>query len=548
MEGSGEKVYFTHKHTHAILTCSHTHKHTHMYYTPYNLTYTQHKHPTNLLTHIYCKHVILTFAPRTKKVSVPGSVFAAVVGKNSCNLQLIKQATNTHIEIERTSKTASTRALSVRGSTEAIKQAQHIISQLVRDPSHSLANVLPRHLHASAAIPGQKLSVTSHDAASLHHSSLLGDSRVPLSSSLSLSTLHTSTITTRAAPVKKTTVPAAVAVSSFSRSSTAGTLPLSTRPGRTLGDKRHSAPQSVLASTELKGFAVGLVTTTQTRVASSVVSSAATVKFSVPLTPTSGAVRRLFATTAVHSGPTQTAVVVSVAQTTLPLLTLAPGGLVSSTQTSSGMAPPPPRIPQVSTAVGSHPYMPPVCKPLQTIPLSTNTTKTMPGHPDHYETTKTEPVASGTPSYSRAIGSHLTNPVTATLSLIEQPLQQIMKTPTIFQEPATQLTKPKKYSDAVGKKGVETATGKPLAAGTAAVGPSVPNPPLTHPTLSLPPSLPPTLLPSLPSSLTSSLPPSLTTPVLNLAPGTRPIITDDKVRVYSIYTLACVYYYYAYCE
>ena len=39
--------------------------------------------------------------------------------------------------------------------------------------------------------------------------------------------------------------------------------------------------------------------------------------------------------------------------------------------------------------------------------------------------------------------------------VIEQPLQQIMKTPTIFQDPATQIAKAKKkstYSDAVGKK------------------------------------------------------------------------------------------------
>ena len=41
------------------------------------------------------------------------------------------------------------------------------------------------------------------------------------------------------------------------------------------------------------------------------------------------------------------------------------------------------------------------------------------------------------------------------VEVIEQPLQQIMKTPVLFQDPATHLTKPRKkstYSDAVGKK------------------------------------------------------------------------------------------------
>jgi hypothetical protein len=51
--------------------------------------------------------------------------------------------------------------------------------------------------------------------------------------------------------------------------------------------------------------------------------------------------------------------------------------------------------------------------------------------------------------------------------MIEQPLQQIMKTPTIFQDPAAQIAKAKKkstYSDAVGKKsGVSSVVGANVA-------------------------------------------------------------------------------------
>ena len=302
--------------------------------------------------------------------------------------------------------------------------------------------------------------------------------------------------------------------------------------GKTLGDKRHSVPQSVLASSDLKTIVGGVVSTTQTRVAANVVSSAATVRFSMPLTPTSGPVRRLFTTTAVHSGSTQTVAVVSVAQTTtLPPSTLASG--VGFGQLV-GVAPPPPRVPTVATVIGPTPK--PVQQATNTATFSTNTIKT--GHTtDHYDqikTTITEP-APVTNTYSRAIGSHLTNQVSVTSSLIEQPLQQIMKTPTIFQEPATQLTKPKKYSDAVGKKMNEAAAhssaktavpGNVLVTVAQTVVPSS----LPHPALSLPPTLPPPL--SLPSS---SLPPSLPRPnvahILNLAPGSRPIMADDKSQV-----------------
>ena len=485
---------------------------------------------------------------RTKKVSVPGSVFAAVVGKNNSNLNLIKQATNTHIEVERTSKTASTRALSVRGSTEAIKQAQHIISLLVKDPSHNIANALPRHLPQPSSHqvtgahghrpppPPQDHTVTTNSAA-LPHSSLLGDHRVPLSSSLSLaSSSLPPPSTSRTALPKRSSVSTAVSTVVVTRSSTVNSLPItSVRMGKPLGDKRHSVPQSVLALTDLKTVVGGAVSTTQTRVAASVVSSAATVRFSMPLTPTSGPVRRLFTTTTIHSGTTQTIAVVSVAQTTaLPSSTFATGGFV---QPVGSMVPPPPRIPSVATVVGPQPG-----KPIQPpSPTMTNVNKTLPSHTDHYgsKSAKTEPVPT-TNTYSRAIGSHLTNQVSVTSSPIEQPLQQIMKTPTIFQEPAIQLTKPKKYSDAVGKKmheAVAHSTGKTSVSGnclTTSGAPSVVPPPLP---LCLPPSLTPTL--SLPSSLPSSLPHPPIVHTLNLAPGSRPIMTDDQtqVRVYP----SCIY-------
>lgn len=74
-------------------------------------------------------------------------------------------------------------------------------------------------------------------------------------------------------------------------------------------------------------------------------------------------------------------------------------------------------------------------------------------------------LTSALPTYSSVIGTQAEiqplppppppPPTVSQGAVIEQPLQQIMKTPTIFQEPAAQFTKPKKkstYSDAVGKK------------------------------------------------------------------------------------------------
>ena len=89
---------------------------------------------------------------------------------------------------------------------------------------------------------------------------------------------------------------------------------------------------------------------------------------------------------------------------------------------------------------------------------------------------------SGNMSYSKAISSVSTVEVHQHDSaVIEQPLQQIMKTPTILQEPASQIAKLKKkstYSDAVGKKfasaaeSVSVKAAPPVQAAPAAYQPS----------------------------------------------------------------------------
>lgn len=114
--------------------------------------------------------------------------------------------------------------------------------------------------------------------------------------------------------------------------------------------------------------------------------------------------------------------------------------------------------------------------------------------------------------YSSVIGSQETQP----MSVIEQPLQQIMKTPTIFQEPATQLTKPKKkstYSDAVGKRLSTSEMGSFSAANKVGV---VGNQPVGV-----------------------SLPPPPSQPKLNLAPGSRPTVNDSGAMVRMV---VCIFY------
>jgi hypothetical protein len=114
------------------------------------------------------------------------------------------------------------------------------------------------------------------------------------------------------------------------------------------------------------------------------------------------------------------------------------------------------------------------------------------------------------------------------LEVIEQPLQQIMKTPMIFHEPTTHLTKPKKkstYSDAVGKKNEGGGGGGGGGGASSGPGPSGGSQPLKAVQAGGMGSHPP------PSSVTAAMnvgaqPPPLAQHKINLAPGTRPV---DKV-------------------
>ncbi len=126
----------------------------------------------------------------------------------------------------------------------------------------------------------------------------------------------------------------------------------------------------------------------------------------------------------------------------------------------------------------------------------------------------TSSVASKTIFYSRIITSQEINRGGQHSEMIEQPVQQIMKTPTIFQEPATQITKPKKistYSDAVGKKHQLTVSSSSNSSGfTGDIGGRIVSSGSSYPV----------------TSSASSIPhPSLNQgSKINLAPGSRPVV------------------------
>ena len=260
-----------------------------------------------------------------------------------------------------------------------------------------------------------------------------------------------------------------------------------------------------------------MTTTLMTRTITTSVTNT-TYAASKPLTST-GPVRRLFTSTVPSAGP-QSTVVVSATQTVSypPKVVVPPVAAPHSNNLKTGANLTPLVVTPKPPAMPPQPGGPPpfgkqlapvsVSRPQDTAPSRQNEIS---ANPAPFGKTIAPP--GGNLPYLGAIGSQ-DNP--ALSNVIEQPLQQIMKTPTILQEPATQIAKPKKkstYSDAVGKKLPPTDSNAHPASKMAQLPPGCSQ-------LGSGAAVPP------------QPPPSHYEAKLNRAPGTKPNANDvgDKVR------------------
>ncbi|KAL6268769.1 hypothetical protein P5V15_001894 [Pogonomyrmex californicus] len=78
---------------------------------------------------------------RSKKVSVPIHAISRVIGRGGSNINAIRMATGAHIEVEKQSKCQVERCITIKGSAESIKQANALISLLIKDPDVDIISI-----------------------------------------------------------------------------------------------------------------------------------------------------------------------------------------------------------------------------------------------------------------------------------------------------------------------------------------------------------------------------------------------------------------------
>lgn len=213
---------------------------------------------------------------------------------------------------------------------------------------------------------------------------------------------------------------------------------------------------------------------------------------------TSGAVRQLFTTSTSHTASSSLSNPVVTASLP-PRPTPLPHRPVSSILAAGAAKPsmdqqrhPPPPPPPQPTATRTNA---PSVKPTSSLPSEVTSTAS---------STKSHPVS-----------KQLSVPATSTSSTSggetsQNVFEQILKTPSIFQEAASQIAQPKKYSDAVGKK-----------------PPPSSEPPISSSQPLKPAPIGPAAGPAVPPPVGSGHPKSS----LNLAPGSRPLTSDMPSKV-----------------
>ncbi len=316
-----------------------------------------------------------------------------------------------------------------RGSTDAVKLAHQCISSLTKDPTQDLAQLIRRITGSTPATSAQKRYVppsTDSNTTSVRYDEPLGAPPVTGGFTAPAYTTVSTTPTVTAGagypaarPLQKKSsghIITSMGVVSIAGGSSgvgrASTIVTASNDKTTVESKSTSVSNAVPTS---RSSVPGPAVLSHPPSSAPVLIRSSSAGSAALSTATSGAVRKLFV------NPTVT-------QSVKPSAPRVNGPKMMQSRSNSRTA----LLPEPTTSSAE-----PALKltSTQPPPPASTTSKTI--------------------SYSRIIASQESSRGVSHGEMIEQPVQQIIKTPTIFQEPATQITKPKKistYSDAVGKK------------------------------------------------------------------------------------------------
>ena len=109
---------------------------------------------------------------RTKKVTVPLNAVSRVIGRAGCNINAIREVSGAHIEMDK-QKGQAERHITIKGSAEAMRQAQTLIMALIKDPDKQIDQLIPKSKQKQMS-SGTSTSSNTFSSNMWHNSMALG--------------------------------------------------------------------------------------------------------------------------------------------------------------------------------------------------------------------------------------------------------------------------------------------------------------------------------------------------------------------------------------
>lgn len=81
-----------------------------------------------------------------RRLTLPSNLIARVIGRSGCNVNAIRDVTQTHIDIEKPKKGGGDRTITIRGNNESTTLAYTLMEELINHPEKEIEDIIDHHL------------------------------------------------------------------------------------------------------------------------------------------------------------------------------------------------------------------------------------------------------------------------------------------------------------------------------------------------------------------------------------------------------------------
>ena len=81
-----------------------------------------------------------------RKLTLASNLIARVIGRSGCNVNAIRDVTQTHIDIEKPKKGGGDRTITIRGNNDSTTMAYTLMEELINHPDKEIEDIIAHHI------------------------------------------------------------------------------------------------------------------------------------------------------------------------------------------------------------------------------------------------------------------------------------------------------------------------------------------------------------------------------------------------------------------